>query len=154
MRKDPGLETRETRGTHCEAVARENQTQTILLREMRATRPRITTARNDTAMKKRVWVGLVGVTPQPGATKVLSAAAKGAFVNALAYAADEAEYKTAVEQALGGLGLTPYEFEDVETFSERISKWEVDEALRDLADEVVATGDVRFGTFHNYTGVE
>ena len=105
-------------------------------------------------MKKRVWIGLVGVTPQLGAKKVLSAAAKGAFVNALAYAADEAEYKSAVERALGGLGLTACDFEDVETFSERTSKWEVDEVLRDLADEVGATGAVRFGTFHNYTDVE
>jgi len=105
-------------------------------------------------MKKHVWISLVGVTPQPGAKRVLSAAAKGAFVNALAYAADEAEYKRAVEQALGGLGLAAHEFEDVEMFSERTSKWEVDDELRALADEVGATGDVRFGTFHNYTGVE
>jgi hypothetical protein len=105
-------------------------------------------------MKKYVWIGLVGVTPQRGAKRVLSAAAKGAFVNALAYAADEAEYKTAVEQALAGLGLAAHEFEDVETLSERTSKWEVDDELRLLADEVATTGDVRFGTFHNYTGVE
>ena len=105
-------------------------------------------------MKKHVWIGLVGVMPQLGAEKVLNAKAKGAFVNALAYAVDEAEYMRTVEEALGGLGLTAHEFEDIETFSERIAKWEVDAELRALADEVGTTGGVRFGTFHNYTDVE
>jgi hypothetical protein len=105
-------------------------------------------------MTKCVWIGLVGVTPRLGSKTALNEAAKGAFVNALAYAADDAEYRVAVEQALGDLGLTAYEFEDVEAFSERTSKWEVDEGLQCLADEVNATGAVRFGTFHNYSGVE
>jgi hypothetical protein len=105
-------------------------------------------------MTKVVWIGLVGVMPRSDTEKVLSDAAKGAFVNALAYAADEAEYKNAVERALGELGLTAYEFEDVETFSARTSKWEVDEGLRVLADDVSATGGVRFGTFHTYSSVE
>ena len=105
-------------------------------------------------MEKYVSIGLVGVTPKPGAKRVLSAASKGAFVNALAYAADEAEYRSAVVRALEALGLTAHEFEDLETFAERSSKWNVDDSLRALAEEVSATGDVRFGTFHNYTGVE
>jgi hypothetical protein len=104
--------------------------------------------------KKSVWIGLVGISPRPGAKKVLSAAAKGSFVNALAFAADRAEYQSIVEEALRDLGLTAYEFEDVEPFSERTSKWQVDELIRDLADEVSATGTVRFGTFHNYSDVE
>jgi len=105
-------------------------------------------------MKKCVWIGLVGVAPLPGARRVLSTASKGAYVNALAHAADEAEFRAAVEHALVGLGLTAYEFEDVEKFIARTSGWDVDEDLQDLAKEVSASQAVRFGTFHNYTGVE
>jgi hypothetical protein len=50
--------------------------------------------------------------------------------------------------------LTPYQFEEVEAFSERISKWAVGNELHRLADEVREAGSPRFGTFHNYLGVE
>jgi hypothetical protein len=105
-------------------------------------------------MKSGVWIGLVGVTPRPGADCVLNDAAKGAFVNVLAYATNEAEFRSEVEQALHDLGLTAHEFEDIERFAERLAKWEVDDELQALADEVEATQGVRFGTFHNYTGLE
>jgi hypothetical protein len=105
-------------------------------------------------MQESVWIGLVGVVPIPSTHSVLTANAKGAYVNALAYVTDVAGYKTIVEQELRNLGLTPYEFEDIETFSERTSKWEVDAELRQLAEEVEVGGGVRFGTFYNYTGVE
>ena len=42
----------------------------------------------------------------------------------------------------------------VETFSARTSRWKVDDELCSLADDVGAAGGVRFGTFHNYPGVE
>jgi hypothetical protein len=105
-------------------------------------------------MQESVWIGLVGVVPIPRTHSVLAANAKGAYVNALAYVTDVAGYKAIVEQELRNLGLTAYEFEDIERFSERTSKWEVDEELRELADEVEVRGGVRFGTFYNYTGVE
>jgi hypothetical protein len=103
-------------------------------------------------MAKQVWIGLVSVTPQPG--NDMLGDAKGAFVNVLAFAENTNEYEGEARRALAELNLTAYEFEEVEAFSKRISKWTVDKELHVLADEVRKTGAPRFGTFHNYLGVD
>lgn len=75
-------------------------------------------------------------------------------MNALAYVSDGEEYKIAVQKALNELALDAFEYEDVERFSDRVSKFDVDDALKLLADEVEATHSVKFGTFHNYLATE
>ena len=103
-------------------------------------------------MLRQVWIGLVSVTPQPG--NDMLGDAKGAFVNALVLAENATEYEEQVRRALADLRLTPYDFEEVEAFSDRISKWSIGNELHLLAEEVRQTGNPRFGTFHNYLGVE
>ncbi len=103
-------------------------------------------------MERQVWIGLVGVIPVPGGGALRKG--KGAFVNALAPAADQLEFENVVRDALSQLGFIAHEFEDVEAFSERTAKWEVDEELRVLAEEVASYGDVRFGAFHTYSSLE
>ena len=106
------------------------------------------------AKPKQIWIGLVGVVPRQGSNTLSGGQAKGAFVNALAYVSDEEEYKIAVQRAASELALDAFEYEDIETFSDRVSKFEVDDTLKALADEAESTGSVRFGTFHNYLTTE
>jgi hypothetical protein len=103
---------------------------------------------------KQIWIGLVGVVPRPGSNTLSGGQAKGAFVNALAFVSDEEEYKIAVQRAASELGLETFEYEDVERFSDRVSKFEVNDTLKSLAEEAESTGSVKFGTFHNYMTTE
>ena len=64
----------------------------------------------------------MGVVPLLGSHTLSAGRAKGAFVNALAYASDEEEYKAEVRTALQELALEPSEYGDVERFSDRITK--------------------------------
>lgn len=100
------------------------------------------------AMQEAVWIGLVAVVPQPGSRTLNDA--KGAYVTAVAFVADRNAFEFVVAKALNELNLAPFEFEDVEPISERVSKWVVDDNLLELASEVESGGGVRFGTFYNF----
>lgn len=104
------------------------------------------------SMGKQVWIGLVGVVPRPGSAALGNA--KGGFTNALALVTDPREFERQVTEALDELGLIPYEFEDIESFTSRIARCEVDEAIKELAPEVERTGNVRLGTFYNFSRVQ
>ena len=97
-----------------------------------------------------VWIGLVGVVPRPGSKTLGGGSSKGAYVNALSYASNEGEYREKVLAALARLELEAFAFEDVESISDRTSKYELDEKLQALVDEVATHKDVRFGAFHNF----
>jgi hypothetical protein len=98
---------------------------------------------------KSVWTGLVEVVPC-GTPSPLSNGAKGAFVNALAPAADSSEYKLKVEVALLQLKLKAVGFEEVEKFRDRSDRESVAEELYALAKSAEKAGAVTFGSFHNY----
>lgn len=100
----------------------------------------------------QVWIGLVGVGSLPGNETLGDA--KGAYVNAVAMAADPQEYEKAVSAALTDLGLFAFEFEDVERFSERAAHRQLDEQLRELADEAKRTKKVCFAEFHTYAALD
>lgn len=99
-------------------------------------------------MSETVWIGLVGVVPQPGSRALNDA--KGAYATVVALVQDRDAFEVAVAKALSDLKLAPFEFEDVEPISQRASNWVIDDKLLELASEVEATGGVRFGTFHNF----
>jgi hypothetical protein len=99
-----------------------------------------------------VWIGLVGVGPLPG-SKTLGEA-KGAYVNALAVALNSQQYEETVKAALDELALFAFEFEDVEQFSERASRMELDEKLHDLAEGALRSGRVCFDDFHTYANTD
>jgi hypothetical protein len=100
----------------------------------------------------QVWIGLVGIGSLPGSTTLGDA--KGAYVNAVALAADPQEYQKAVSSALADLGLFAFEFEDVERFSERAAHRQLDEQLHELADEASRTNKVCFADFHTYAALD
>ena len=93
-----------------------------------------------------VWIGLVGVKPVADCDLLDGAA--GAYVNMLAWANCATELRAKATDACGDYKLEVTEFDDVEPFSLRVRQHEVAKELLDLAKEVEATRNVRFGTFH------
>ena len=73
-----------------------------------------------------------------------------AFVNVLALAAHERTFTTAVRSALAKLGFDMVGLEDAEPLRSRRENWTVDQQLVDLAEEVRATGEPRFGPFYTW----
>lgn len=100
------------------------------------------------APQKDIWIGLVGVTPQP--ENDLLGDAKGAYVNVLASATSASEYTDKVKRALHEAGLSLIEIENPEPLSERLSKWSVDEEIMTMAETVRRIDSVTFGTFYKY----
>lgn len=95
-----------------------------------------------------MWIGLVCVE-QARRGGVLGDA-HGAYVNAIALAADESDFSSRVKKKLGELGLELVGLEDVETLRARLSKHSIDDDLRQAAAEVKRTGTPAFGTFHTF----
>ena len=95
-----------------------------------------------------VMIGLVHVRPRPGNSELGSSL--GAFLNALAEASDEDDFKAKMIDELGALDFEVLEVEEVEPFEVRIAKNRVEQQLIDLAAEVGRTGGVQLGTFHSY----
>jgi len=103
-------------------------------------------------MASEVYIGMVGVVPILGSD--LLGDAKGAYVNVLALASEPQDYEAGVRRALEDLGLSPFEFEDVEPFVKRASQRILEEHLHVLALEVSESGQVRFATFHTFNNVD
>jgi hypothetical protein len=96
-----------------------------------------------------IWIGLVGVTPLAGNTCLEGA--KGAYVNAIAQADTVEQYKEAVTASLEDLALCPFEFEDMEPFTARAAREQLEEHLLALAEEARQSAAVQFGNFHTYS---
>lgn len=104
-------------------------------------------------MRKRVWIGLFGLTVEHG-NKVLYGC-EYAYVNALATADSSHEFVLSVEKACHRLKFNVAEMEDVEPFLCRISNYEVDEGIHKLAEAAeLENGTVIFDTFHGSEGVD
>ena len=99
-----------------------------------------------------VWIGVVGVRPLPGNTRLEGA--EGAYVNALALVSNGADYELVVTRALRELEFSVFEFDDVETFADRVEKATIEEGLEELATVVRGTGRVQFGTFHRFSELD
>lgn len=76
--------------------------------------------------------------------------AKGAYVNILGFVLDEAEFISEAINVLNTLGLNMVEIEDVEPFSARLDKYEVDEKLLNLTKQVADMHKVMFDSFYTY----
>lgn len=103
-------------------------------------------------MTRQVWIGMVQVEPHEG-NDVLEGAV-GAFVNALAIAEDEAEWREKTRGALEEIGLDLKNTEDVEPFWSREHSANPNEKLREEAEQVRLTGEVRFGSFQAFDAPE
>ena len=101
---------------------------------------------------REIWIGLAEVHHRPGSGVLLDSNA--AFVNALAYASNEAEYRDAITDRLNAMGFDLISVEDAEPLSTRLKEHVVGKDLLELAPEVERTGVPRFGTFHTWTADE
>ena len=99
--------------------------------------------------QKRVFIGMAHVLANPLTGDVLNGA-KGAYVNILGFFVDEAEFIAEAMNVLDTIGLNMVDIEDVEPFSARLDKYEVDEKLLDLAKQVADMHQVMFDSFHTY----
>jgi hypothetical protein len=100
-------------------------------------------------MTADLWIALAHVKPK-ARKSILPKKAKGSFVNVLGIAKDVDELERRIRQAVEADGLELVELEDVEKFDERIENYDVSTELWNLADSMRNSGDLRFGTFHNY----
>lgn len=100
--------------------------------------------------QKEVWIGLLGVKPKPG-NDLLSPGALGAYVQTLAWASSEKDFLSEIIIALNHLRFELDEYSDLETMNDRAHKFHLENALLELAEDVRRTGEVRFGTFNNYS---
>lgn len=99
---------------------------------------------------KVIFIGLAHVLANQTSTDILKGA-KGAYVHVLCFASDEAEFMNEAMKILNSLGLNLIDAEDIEKFNQRIEKYEVDDNLLKLAQQVNAENKVMLGTFHTYS---
>lgn len=95
-----------------------------------------------------IWIGLVEVKPQPG-TDALGKA-KGAFVNVVALASTERDYKVLVDAAMAENGLSTIAYTDVA----RLAEWErsnrLHPELAQLANGLTMEYPIQFDEFQSY----
>ena len=99
----------------------------------------------------RVWIGVAGVVPRSGCE--LLSIDKGAYVNFLTLANNEAEYRAKVAGALRHYCLELVEFEDVRPFSASDNP---SEEILSIAEELQQHGKtqhVHYSTFHTFPRV-
>jgi hypothetical protein len=95
-----------------------------------------------------VWIGVVGVIPRNGCE--LLPPQKGAFVNFLTLANNEAEYRAKVSGALSDYRLELLEFQEVRQFSRADESSQEIESIADELEEGRNAQHVRFATFHTF----
>jgi hypothetical protein len=99
--------------------------------------------------KNELWIGLAKVEQSSG-NDVLGDA-DGAYTNAIAVADSRIGFRAKVKEALAELELRLVRLENAETLKDRLSKHSIDPELSDVAEEVIKTRRVGFGTFHAFT---
>ena len=99
-------------------------------------------------MSKKLYIGLVGVRPMEGNDCLGDS--RGAFVNVIALAEDEEDYLRQLEEALEEFRFYRDEIEDVEPYSSRLARGQVEDGLDEIARKVADDGYSRFGSFFVY----
>ena len=95
---------------------------------------------------EQVWIGLLGLTGPP--ENQYFEASPGAYVTVLARASDQAVFRARAAQGARELGLEVKEVLWSEPLQGRLRRYDIEEYLLSLADEVRETGELRFGVFH------
>jgi hypothetical protein len=103
---------------------------------------------NERLASAKVWIGLALVT-QPTRGGALGEADR-AYVNVLALAVDESDFRVQIRIALNELDLILIKLEDLETMEVRLSEHHVHKDLRRLAEEVKRTGSPQFDIFQTF----
>lgn len=100
------------------------------------------------APSAKVWIGLALVT-QPKRGGALGDADR-AYVNVLALAVDEPDFRAQIRIALEELDLILMKLEELETMEARRSKYHVHKDLRRISEEVKRTGSPQFDVFQTF----
>jgi hypothetical protein len=96
-------------------------------------------------LSAEVWIGLARVVPREG--NLALGESKGAFVNVLAKVASVEEFSSAVSKVLLENGFDITAIEDAEPLRFRLATHSIESDLEELAEDVLLTGETRFGTF-------
>ncbi|MCM2263852.1 MAG: hypothetical protein NDI73_01535 [Desulfuromonadales bacterium] len=75
----------------------------------------------------------------------------GAYVNILASANGEDDFKNQIINAINDYGLELISIDDMDKYCNRINNYSTDSHIKLLAKELIKTGGLRFGTFHVYS---
>jgi hypothetical protein len=99
-----------------------------------------------TISKRPLWKALVGATQRKGVTFLGDA--EGGYVHVVASADDLAEFTQKITSALDELGLDLIEVDEAQILPVTLSKANVSEEIRNMANTVRKCDSVAFGTFH------
>lgn len=104
---------------------------------------------NNKKTENQIFIGLAHVVTNKAAGGVLKSS-KGAYVNILCLVSNETEFIVEASKVMKSMGLNLVDCEDIETFTERMEKYEIQDRLLSLAKQVNDEQKVIFGTFHSY----
>ena len=97
---------------------------------------------------EQVWIGLVGVTPEPKNT--LLKRARGAYVNVLAWVASASQYRTEVKRAVKQYDFKLEKIQDVEPLAQRLRNYKIPKKILRLAEKVRKDKGIYFSEFYVY----
>jgi hypothetical protein len=101
----------------------------------------------NTSDKPQAWIGLVDVHTDD---EELLGGNTDAYAQAVAIAANEAEFKSLVKQTAEELGFEVLEIEETETLERRLEGARISPLLEDLRKTALTSGRAVFGTFHSF----
>jgi len=93
-----------------------------------------------------IWKALVGVTQREGISFL--GTAQGGYVNVVAAAANLSEFTQKVKAALDELGLELIDLDEAEMLPVTLSKANVSDEIRTMANTVRKNDSIAFGTFY------
>jgi hypothetical protein len=99
-----------------------------------------------------VWIGLIGVAPMEGNTCLDGA--RGAYVQATAWAASKPQFCKAVTSALATLAFHPFDFDDVQPFETRFENADPWEEYVLMFEKTRDEQQVMFSEFFVYDEVD
>jgi len=100
---------------------------------------------------KEAWLANVHVRPVPGSGALGSPDRIGAYVNILALAGSEEEYKAIVLAELDKESFIAIEFEDVDTVEGYVKSGFISEELDELRNSLSEETPIQYKTFHCYS---
>lgn len=99
-------------------------------------------------MKGVRWIGLAKVVPLNNETL---GDARGAYVNAMAFANSKVEFRRKVKVGLAKIGVELKRLENPEPLKDRTRKFRVDKHILKISKRLSSkTSEVEFSTFHTY----
>ena len=97
----------------------------------------------------QIWIALANIKIDPIRGNIKDA--HFAYVTVLALAKDKIDFREKVAKSLSLQHFKLLRFEEAERFSKRIEKFEVEDSILKLAEDLINGGaEVKFSTFHTY----